>query len=120
MIDATDKVLGRVLLARLKDWASENWILSNTQYGFRRGRGTTEQYLNSSLIINTHRRSLKSSIHLAFMDLSGAFDTVNRDKLWAMLEGMGVEKALVTLLPSHHSGTTVIVRYGRKGEKTHT
>lgn len=114
LIDATAKLLGRVVLARLETWATDTGVMARTQYGCRRGMGGTEQCLNLSLIMGKYMKARRGSIHLAFMDLSSAFDTVNREKLWALMGKMGVEEALISLLRRLHAST----RYGPQGKKT--
>lgn len=51
LIDSEVKIIGWILLDRLSDWAEEQGILSDLQYGFRPGRGTIEQNLNLCLLI---------------------------------------------------------------------
>lgn len=42
LLDSTLNLMGRVLLGRLENWASENNILTEAKYGFRRAIGTVE------------------------------------------------------------------------------
>jgi hypothetical protein len=51
-------------------------------------------------------------LHLAFIDLRKAFDSVPRDALWRVLRAYGVPSLLVELLMDLHTGTEAIVRLG--------
>ena len=68
------KVLGRILLERLEDWAEEHHILNDIQYGFRRGIGTVDQCLNHTLLIGKYTQAKRGNLYLCFLDLSNAFD----------------------------------------------
>lgn len=50
------------------------------------------------------------------MDLSSAFECVNRSKLWAMLEFMGLEADLVSL--NFYTGISQPLRFGEAEEGT--
>ena len=51
-------------------------------------------------------------LYLLFIDLTKAFDTVNRPGLWAILEKVGCPKHFVGLIQSFHDGMNVTVREG--------
>ena len=67
LVDGEVKVMGRVILNRLQSWADEHDILTDVQYGFRKGRGTIEQCLNLQLVIGKYTVGEKgfspSSLH---------------------------------------------------------
>ncbi len=51
-------------------------------------------------------------LHLAFIDLAKAYDSVNREALWQVLRTYGVPERLISLLQDLHSGTQAVVRLG--------
>lgn len=51
-------------------------------------------------------------LHLAFIDLRKAFDSVPRNALWCVLRAYGVPPLLVELLMDLHTGTQAAVRLG--------
>ena len=51
-------------------------------------------------------------LYLLFIDLTKAFDTVNRSGLWAILEKVGCPEHFVGLIRSFHDGMNVKVREG--------
>ena len=78
----------------LKDF-SKNWSsqplreLPDVQAGFRNGRGTRDQIANSQWIIE-ETREYQKNIYFCFIDYAKAFDCVDHNKLWKILEEMGI------------------------------
>lgn len=64
--------------------------------GFRKQRGTMDDIvLLNKLIEEGKSSSEKNKMYAFFADLKGAFDKVNREKLWKIVEEEGVNKELV-------------------------
>ena len=57
-------------------------------------------------------RLYSEDLYLLFIDLTKAFDTVNRQGLWAILEKVGCPKLFVDLIRSFHDDMKVTVREG--------
>ena len=64
-----------------------NWELSDVQGRFRKGRRTRDQIGNIHWIIEKARES-KKNIDLCFIVYENAFDCVDHNKLWKILEEM--------------------------------
>ena len=63
----------------------------NFQYvqdGFRKGRGTRNQIANICWIIKK-AKEFQKNIYFCFTDHAKAFDCVNHNKLWKILQDMG-------------------------------
>ena len=70
------------------------------QAGFRQGRGSRDHIFNIRLIIEKWRE-FNVNLYLAFIDYSKAFDCVQHQKLWEIMEKMGFPthlKQLTSLL----------------------
>lgn len=89
---------GHIILGRLQDWAETNNILSDLQYGFRFGLGTTEQAINLDLLIGKYVHIKGGNLFLVFVDLSSAFDFVAHNKLWSVMANMGMDCTIVNFL----------------------
>jgi hypothetical protein len=61
---------------------------------------------------NAPQRSKGTQLHLAFIDLTKAYDWVNRDALWRILRVYRVPSKIVELLEDLHTGTLAAVRLG--------
>lgn len=116
LLDSLVKVAGRVILNRLQMWAENAGVISELQYGFRQGLGTVEQSLNLCLLLGKYTQAKKGSLYLCFVDLSSAFDGVNHQKLWSILEAMGVETPSINFFKQSYLDARGRVRYGRTGE----
>ena len=61
--------------------------LLNIQAGFRKGRGTRDQIANICWIIKKAREFQKN---ICFIDYAKAFDFADHNKLWKILQEMGI------------------------------
>ena len=92
-----------------------NQELLDVQAGFRKGRGTRDQTANNCWIIEKGREFQKN-IYLCFIGYEKAFDCVDHNKLWKILNKTGIPEHLTCLLRNLYVGqeTTVRTRHGTK------
>ena len=83
------KVMLKILHARLQHYVNQE--LPDVQVGFRRGRGTRDQFSNFQWIIEKARESRKN-IYFCFIDYAKAFDYVDHNKLWKILKEMEISR----------------------------
>ena len=81
------KVMLKILQDRLQQYV--NCELPNIQTGFRKGRGTRDQYAKINWIIEK-TKEFQKIIHFCFTDYVKAFDCVDHNKRWKILKEMGV------------------------------
>ena len=74
-----------------------NLELPDVKAGFRKGRGTTDQVANIHWIIEKARKFQKN-IYFCFIDYAKAFDCMDHNKLWKILQEMGIPDHLIYLL----------------------
>ena len=74
-----------------------NHELSDGQAGFRKGRGTRDQIANIHRIIAKGREFQKNT-YFCFIDYAKAFDCVDHNKLWKILQEMEIPDHLTCLL----------------------
>uniref|UniRef100_A0A8B9Y357 RNA-directed DNA polymerase n=1 Tax=Bos mutus grunniens TaxID=30521 RepID=A0A8B9Y357_BOSMU len=79
--------------------------------GFRKGRGTREQIANIHWIIKK-AREFQKNIYFCFIDYAKAFDCVDHNKLWKILQEMGIPDYLTCLLRNLYAGQEATVRTG--------
>ena len=91
-----------------------NHELPNVQAGFRKGRGIRDQIANIHLIIKKARELKKKNKHLffCFIDYAKAFDSVDHNKLWKILQEMGTPDHLTCLLRNLYVDQEATVRTG--------
>ena len=87
--------------------------LPNVQAGFRKGRGTRDQVANICWIIEKAREFQKNT-YFHFTDYTKAFYCVDQNKLWKILQEMGIPDHLTYLLRYLYAGqeATVKTRHG--------
>ena len=89
-----------------------NRELSDVQAGFRKGRETRDQIANIHWIIEK-AREFQKNIYLCFIDYVKAFDCVDRNKLWKILQEMGIPDHPTCLLIKLHAGQEATFGIGR-------
>ena len=95
LISHVSKVMLKILQARLQQYV--NWELPDVQAGFRKGRGTRDQIANIHLIIEK-AREFQKNVYFCFIDYAKAFHCVDHNKLWKILQEMGIPDHLMCLL----------------------
>ena len=75
--------------------------LADVQAGFRKGRGTRDQIAINCWIIEKARECQKN--YFCFIDYAKAFDFVDHNKLWKILQEMGIPDNPTCLLRNLHA-----------------
>ena len=81
----------KILQAKLQHYV--NWELPDVQAGFRKDRGTRDQIANICWII-VKAREFEKTIYFCFIDYAKSFDCVDHNKLWKILQEMGLQDTL--------------------------
>ena len=97
----------KILQARLQQYANRE--LPDVQAGFRKGRGTRDQIANICWIIEK-AREFQKNIYFCFVDYAKAFDWVDHNQLWKILQEMGIPDHLTCLLRDLYAGQEATVR----------
>jgi len=66
-----------------------NYELPNVQVRFRKYRGTRDQIANINWLIEK-AREFQKNIYFCFIDYAKAFDCVDHNKLWKILQEMEI------------------------------
>ena len=90
-----------------------NRELPDTQAGFRKDRRTRDKIANTHWIIKK-AREFQKNIYFCFIDYAKAFDCVEYNELWKILEEMGIPDYLTCLLRNLYAGQEATVRTGRE------
>ena len=94
----------KILQARLQQYM--NHELQDAQAGFREGRGTRDQIANIRCIIKK-AREFQKTIYFCFIDYAKAFDSVDHNTLWKILQDMGLPDHLTCFLRNLYAGQEV-------------
>ena len=104
-----NRITIQIFQARFQQYM--NCELPNVQDGFRKGRGTRDQIANILWIIKK-AREFQKNIYFCFIDYTKAFDGVDHNKLWEILQEMGILDNLTCLLRNLYAGQEATVRPG--------
>ena len=99
----------KILQARLQQYGNRE--LPDVEAGFRKCRGTRDQITNICWIIKKAKESQKN-IYFCFIGYSKAFDSVDQNKLWKILQEMGIPDHMTCLLRNLYAGQEATVRTG--------
>ena len=96
----------KLLNARLTTVVEQHRLLGEIQHGFRKGRSGADCgfVLNSVLWKSVATKKL---VHLAFVDLQKAYDSVDRSILWKKLSAMGIKGKFLASLQKLYEGDFV-------------
>ena len=97
----------KILQARLQHYVNQE--LPDVQAGFRKSRGITDQIANICWSIEKSREFQKN-IYFCFIDYAKAFEYMDHNKLWKILQEMGISDYLTYLLRNLHAGQEATVK----------
>ena len=109
LISHTSKVMLKILQARLQQCV--NHEIPGVQVGFRKDRGTRDQIANIRWIIE-ETREFQKNIYFCFIDYAKAFDCVDHNKLWKILQEMEIQGHLTCFLRNLYAGQEATARTG--------
>ena len=77
----------KILQARLQQYVNRK--LPDVQAGFRKARGTRDQIANICWIMEK-AREFQKNIYFCFIDYAKAFDCMDHNQWWKILQDMGI------------------------------
>ena len=108
LLSTAGKILTKLMLKRLVGKVSEN-LLPETQCGFRSNRSTVDIVFVIRQLFEKCREQHRP-LYVSFIDLSKAFDSVDRSMLWIVLRKCGCPPKFIDILKQFHEGMTVRVK----------
>ena len=88
-----------------------NRELPEVQAGFRKGRRTRDQIANIRWTMEK-AREFQKNIYFCCIDYARAFDYMDHNKMWKILQEMGIPDHLTCLLRNLYAGQEATVRTG--------
>ena len=100
VLSQINKVFEKLIHERLMTFIQNNNILTNSQFGFRKGHNTSHSasHLNEQVIKHLEKKKVCA---ILFIDLKAAFDTIDHDILAKKLEHYGIRDNILDLLTSY-------------------
>ena len=109
LISLTIKVILKILQARFQQYLNPE--LPDVQAEFRKGRRTRDQIVKICWMIEKAREVQKNN-YFYFIYYAKAFDCLDQNKLWKILQEMGIPDHLTCLLRNLYAGQEAAVRIG--------
>jgi hypothetical protein len=99
LLSCLGKLFTSIINQRLLTWSEGSDIISDAQFGFKRGVSTADAIFALHTIISKTFASSKR-LYCAFVDFRKAFDYVDRVKLWFKLSKCGMRGKMLTIIKS--------------------
>ncbi len=87
----------------------ESVIVSEQQFGFMPGKGTSDPVFALRLLLEKYREGQKA-LHLVFVDLEKAYDRVPREELWHCMRSTEIAEPYVRAVQDMYKDCTTAVR----------
>jgi hypothetical protein len=102
LLSVSGKVLSKIIARRLYQSIAEPF-LSESQCGFRPNRGCVDMIFTARQLMEKCREQ-NLGLCAAFIDLTKAFDSVNREGLWMLLAKRGCPPKFLKMIREFHDG----------------
>ena len=109
LLNTIFKIWERVLYSKLKQQINIRLVTSKAQFGSQQGKGATDAILANNII---QEGTDQDSFYSATVDLSKAYNRIDRSKLWVKLNELGVSCALIAIIKSTYSNHNEIYKIG--------
>ena len=103
------KILLKIVARRLSEYGECVGILPEEQSGFRPNRSTTDMIFVICRLQELARRK-RIPLYVCFMDLTKAYDSVDRTLLWTILARFGVPQKMNSVIRQFIDGIRACVR----------
>ena len=99
-------LFSKLLNSRLTEVVEAHNLLGESQNGFRRDRRMTDNNFILDCVL-MKAKAKKKKVHLCYVDISKAYDSVNRRILWAKLASLGFDGEFLGCLKALYNGDSV-------------
>ena len=109
LVSSLGKLFTNILNKRLSLWAEKNSIIGKSQFGFQKDKSTIDcLFILHGLI--QHFLINSKTLYCCFVDLSMAFDSVDRNALWFKLQKSGISCKIINLIKNMYSKIKLSVK----------
>lgn len=109
VLPSISKIIEKLIDNRLRNYLNKFKILSNSQFGFRKGLSTQDAITELTSLI-TDEVDKKNKCVTVFLDLKKAFDTISVPILVRRLESIGIRGTALSLFESYLQDRTQAVK----------
>ena len=109
LIAHAGKILLKIIARRLSEYCECVGILPEEQSGFRPNRSTTDMMFVIRRLQELARKK-RIPLYVCFIDLTKAYDSVDRTLLWTVLACFGVPQNMISVIRQFHVSMRACVR----------
>ena len=91
------------MLSRLNVHLDQRELIPESQCGFRKVRGTIDMIFKARQFQEKCQEQ-NVDLYITFVDLTKAFDTVSRDRLWKIMVKFGCPPRFIAMVRQFHDG----------------
>ena len=102
------KILLKIIARRLSEYCERVGILPEDQSSFRPNRSTTDMMFVIRWLQELARKK-RIPLYVCFIDLTKAYDFVDRTLVWTVLARFGVPQITISVIRQFHDGTRACV-----------
>ena len=97
------KILLKIIARRLSDYCERLGVLPEEQSGFRPNRSTTDMMFVIRRLQELARKK-RIPLYVCFIDLTKAYDSVDRTLPWTVSTRFGVPQRMISVIRQLHAG----------------
>ena len=117
LISVISKVYTKLLNKRITKAILEEDILGPEQNGFRPSRACNDNLFILNTVIEKYKQN--DNLQLCFVDISSAYDSVNRSILWKRLEEVNIPESVIKFLKNYYSNDNITCKMGSIQSEKH-
>ena len=115
LLSIVSKVFTSILNRRLYSWAENEHKICEEQAGFRKQYSTIDHiYTLVSMIRKCLYGHRKSKLYVVFVDYLKAFDLVDRESLWLVLQKVKTSTKMIRMMQGIYKSVQSCVRWGHE------
>jgi exonuclease III len=115
LLSVTSKLFTAILNKRLYTWAEQEHKINDEQAGFRKDYSTIDHIFSLlSMIRACFNGKAKGKFYVAFIDYKRAFDSIDRNSLWKVLQKIKMSTKMMKMLQGMYSSVQSCVRWGQE------
>lgn len=107
------KIYSQVLLNRLTAWTEKYEKISNCQFGYQKGKSTTDCiFILNSIIMKVLNSGQK--LYSIFIDYEKCFDKINRLFLWQKLLSENISSKMTNAIKAMYNSVRSVIKHNRE------
>lgn len=109
LLNNITKIFTAILNQRLQSWVEERNIITDTQFGFRKGKSCIDAIFLLHSTISLNIRLPKRKVYATFVDLQKAFDSVTHSIMWNKLRNLGISTKIINVIKALYDQAALLI-----------